>query len=213
MNLIPCYTSLAIHTDIHSEKIDAAKKFMKETYGSTFDVDPHVTHLLFPMLNENFEELLPHLEVYLTALSPMTVHLGDVEVEERRKFFKLGIHDSNLDSLHRDLLEIAAPFRRGAMRQKDIERLDNDYYDEKHKKYLNKYGYPRVLDMNKPHITLGSCETDICDLVKIKAELLDILEGVANSDLVISEIGIMLHTDAKVQSDMEVLYFKNYILK
>ena len=97
----PCKTSLAIHTDINKKSISEAKNFMKSNYKSTFDVPPHVTHLLFPMFEENFYKLLPKLEKYINKLDIFTVLPGEIIVEEKRRFFNLPINSLKLKKIHK----------------------------------------------------------------------------------------------------------------
>jgi hypothetical protein len=185
-----------------------AKKYMSQNYGNTFDIEPHITHLLLPLFENEFYKLQETLHKYLSNLKPFEIKIGGISISKKRKFFALEIHDPKLARFHAELLKLVEPYRKGAVREKDLKRLGDNFYNSKEVENIKKFGYPRVLKLNKPHITLGSCEHDQCNLNEIRNELEKILKNTINSKYKINNLVFMLHTNSEHQSDMVEIYKK-----
>jgi hypothetical protein len=210
--MISTNCSIGIHTDIFDEKIVAAKKLMNEKYCNHLNAQAHITHLLSPIFGENFQPFLHDFEGYVTTIDPFDVKIKGIE-KNNRGLFMLSLESPTLEKIHSDLLGIACKHRYGAVRDKDIERLKTDYYDEKQKEYLYKYGYARVLDLNNPKISLGQCNKEGIDLDSVRKELEEMLIGNTDQTIKVEVITVMLHTNAAVQSDMGILFIKDYPLR
>jgi 2'-5' RNA ligase len=135
-------------------------KFVRQ-YGSSYTSEPHITLYLGRYTKQGFRRFVQ--DAHLISIRPFTIALRKPKAELnkslKRRFFFLDVSGKEkLYILHLAVLRIAARYRSPLIRTKDQKRLRKRLYDKRERSNLHTYGYAHVLDLFKPHITLGEVE-------------------------------------------------------
>lgn len=153
MNSIPCNIVLLPTTDLAQKAIQSSQKL--EQFGSLFTLKdgayfPHASLYMTQLKTADLDtvkELLAHIAAQASAFDLSAVHYyqahGYIDVEYNRTAL--------LDQLQIDVIEAINPIRDG-MREKDTVRMRTatDIVLEN----FQKYGYPNVGELFRPHMTL-----------------------------------------------------------
>jgi hypothetical protein len=117
----------------------------------------------------------PHLTLYLASLSkPQAQKVGRELAKLRvrsgvmylskiattkgnQPFISIPVRETSaLYELHKLALAAANAHRGGSLRKIDRHRIKLGLYSTQEKEYAQKYGYPKVLKLFRPHISIGT---------------------------------------------------------
>lgn len=215
-NLKTTNTVFSVDSILDIDALTKAKLFMNENYGNQYShLPPHLAYTIMPFPEEKLSLGKKDLIEYIEKQKTYSVHISDLMFEERGKFFYISLDGDLVKKIHEDITTLLNKYRDGYVREKDLERLNNGDFDDKSKQYLIDYGYTKVFDNFKTHITIGNYTTENVNVEELTSKLRDILCPILNKDYVIDNIHGVFHTDsANNQSEMkeiwsEVFYLKN----
>jgi 2'-5' RNA ligase len=213
VNFQPVNTCLAVGFRIDAPEIIRAKKYLANKYGSKYDFAPHITLLLVPYREDAFYKVLPDFEKYFVNLRPFKVKLDSLLLTPKRRFFSIEIGSEYVKPIHKDLFKIASKYRAKEIREKDLKRIGEGFYNKEEVANLEKYGIAHSGDLFQCHLSIGDVVPENVDLKKVEEVLLAILNPIIGTQVSVNEISLILHTDAPKQSEMVELWRKNYQLK
>lgn len=182
---------LEVQIDVSNSAIYELKKYLFEMYDNDYYDQTHLTIMKMPFELEFLNDTLKqHLFDSCSELKEFII--GDLYFEPLDKFFALDIQSSNLQEIHMELLHLANNYRNDLYRKKDQDRFDTDYYTEKQKKMLKKFGFARAGECYKPHITIGSIKTETSneELETIMDYMNAQLESIVGTKVPITEVHI-----------------------
>lgn len=207
-------TTVSIGTQIHETKIMEAKTYLKKEFNNKYDIDPHFNFLIMAMPDYRIKDMERLFEKYFNNMHPLKIKLGNLEYEEKHKFFSIPMLGKEVMDFHKELISILNPIRDDYIREKDLLRINENRTDEEETQNILDYGYLRVLNKFIPHITIGNIQNDEnVDIQQVKDTLNNILGNLYQSEITISEIYVSFIEDAEIQSDYKWLWEKEYILK
>ena len=162
---IPCDMVLLPAESQADQAMDASGRLSSQ--GSLFSLDnknfyAHTSLYMFQMDTEKQNEILSFLE-RLTCLKPIQILLQEGYFYEDKGFGKGYIdisfeRNADVDTLQMKVVDVVNQLRSG-MREKDIRKMQ-DATGLKLEN-LQKYGYPAVGELFRPHITLTKFPADI----------------------------------------------------
>lgn len=206
--LKPVNTVFSVDSIIDIPELTKAKLFMNENYGNQYShVPPHLAYTIMPFPEVNFESGRRELLEYIKTQRSYTVHISDLIYDEKGKFYYVALEGDIIKKLHEDITLLLNRYRDNCVREKDLERLKNGDFDERSKQYLNDYGYTKVFDNFRTHITVGNYTIESVDVEDLTKKLRDMLKPILDKDWVIDNIHAIFHTDSAVnQSEMKVMW-------
>jgi len=206
--------TVSIGTQIHETKIMEAKTYLKKEFNNKYDIDPHFNFLIMAMPDYRVKDMEMLFDKYFKSKLPLKIKLGNLQYEVKHKFFSIPMLGSEVMDFHKELISILNPIRDDYIREKDLQRINENRTDEEETQNILNYGYLRVLHKFIPHITIGNIQnnSDI-DIQPVKNTLDNILGNLYQSDITISKIYVSFIEDAEIQSDYKWLWEKDYILK
>lgn len=181
---------LGIHLPITSVQIAE----LQERLQVSTSLDLHLTLLLMPIpeiAKIEVEAQLPGILEKLTL--PDTIKSAPEVVQDRGNLL-LKFSEPRITDMHRQLLDALNPLRGNYIRSKDIERMkDDDYFNEKEWKMVEKYGFAYSGDLYQPHVSLGIAENlievvGIERMLPVKIQVPGIEAMIHHQDVVRSEI-------------------------
>lgn len=206
-------TVLSISAALSIEEIINAKVLMNTKYGNKYSfLPPHLTYAISPFSKDLLDKAINNVEEYISKLKPFRIYFDILSLDESSNFFYLKINGKDIYTLHKEFTLLLNKYRENYLREKDIEKLENNGFDSQSLEYLLKYGYSRVLKNFKSHVTIGNF--DKCySASKISKELDDILSPLFNKEIIIDNIHFVFHKDsANNQSEMKSIWEKRYTL-
>ena len=166
-----------------------------------------------PFPEKNLKIGKKELIEYINQQKPFTVTISDLRYEEKNKFFYVALDGEMIMKHHENITLLLNKYRENYIREKDLERLRNKDFDDISTKYLTDYGYARVFDNYKSHITVGNYTIENVDLKKLENRLREILKPILNKDVEIDNIHGVIHTDsANSQADMKLIWEETFKL-
>ncbi|MGI5898046.1 MAG: DUF1045 domain-containing protein [Candidatus Dojkabacteria bacterium] len=213
-NFKPINTSFSVDSILEIKEIVDAKILMNQVYGNQYShIPPHLTYTIIPFPRKNFELGRKDLIAYIQEQKPFKARISDLEYEEKNKFFYVSLSGDMIKQHHKNITLILNKYRDNYIREKDLERLKLGSFDDISMKYLQDYGYTRVFDNYRTHITIGNYTIENVDLKKLENRLRDILEPILNKEIEINNIHGMFYTDsAKSQDDIEPIWEETFRL-
>lgn len=167
MNSIPCNIVLLPNTDIAQKAIVASRQLA--TLGSLFTLKdgeyfPHASLYMTQLRVADLETVKELLSAIAAQLSPLALTAtryyqakGFIDAEYKRT--------ATLDDLKMKVVEAINPIRDG-MREKDKVRMQTA--TGKARENFEKYGYPNIGELFRPHITLTRfAETEPKDALEL----------------------------------------------
>lgn len=200
-------TVLSVDSIIENEAIISAKRFMNEKYGNKYShIPPHLSYALVPFPINNLERARIELIDFIKQQQPYTLEYSDLKYGERNNLFFVEVLGVNIQHLHQDITTLLNAYRENSIRAKDLERVNSGYFTVQELEYLKTYGYSRVFDCYKPHITIGNFTIPNVDVDELTDTLKKMLSNLYNQKSVVNNIHVSFHTDADNQSDMKVIW-------
>lgn len=213
-NLIPINTVFSVASTIDLDPLNRAKLLMNEKYANKYTYSPHITYAITPIKQENFENARHDLEKLVNSINKFRVKISSIKLESEKQFFYLELVGHELFEIHKSVTILFNKHRDNCIRAKDLVKLQNGEFSKKDCEYIEKYGYSRVFDNFKSHITIGNVNIENPDLVAIEEELHEILKPIENTELEIYDIRGFFHTDSdKGQSEMQEMWKGVYGLR
>ncbi len=213
LNAKPINTVFSVDSIIDNEEIITAKKFMNDGYGNKYShIPPHLAYAIVPFPEYNFEKAKEVLKAYVLKLKPYTLTLSDLKFDDKNNLFSISVSGDDIKRLHTEITTLLNEFRDGAIREKDLERINSNYFNDKELAYLKQYGYARVFDCFSAHISIGNFTIKDVDVNKLTNTLKDMLKGVLNKTILLKNIHAVFHTDASNQQGMKVIWEETFSL-
>lgn len=150
---------------------------------------PHLSLYSCVIKKEDFEIIVNQLKNINRKPFSITLSKVNVNIDDGYYFLDVPLHDELLN-LHKEIINIVNPIRKGLIRQKDIDKIENGFYSDKQINYINKYGHARVLDLFKPHITFGISKISNHD--KLTIDLSDKVKTIKSKSFEVKEITVGL---------------------
>lgn len=213
-NLKPINTVFSVDSILEIKELIDAKLLMNEEYGNKYShIPPHLAYTIMPFPEKNFELGKKDLIEYIKKQKAFKVHISDLEYEEKKNFFYVALSGDMIKQHHENITRMLHRYRDNYIREKDLERLKLGEYDETSTKYLKEYGYARVFDNYKTHITVGNYTVKNVDLKRLEKRLRGILKPILNKDVEIDNIHGVIHTDSpNNQSEMKLIWEETFKL-
>ncbi len=151
---------LGVHFEVPrkvGQSMTRARRLVDRYFGSQ-EFLPHLTLYLARFRQNAFSMLVSKLKKKPLATCAVKVDGFRTEaLRDGRLLCKLEIQSSSsLLKMHRAVVRLADPLRRGLMRGKDQERIDKHMYTKAEARQIRRYGYLRVMSSFKPHVTIGT---------------------------------------------------------
>ena len=218
MNSTPTYgkpinTCLSAGTDIESEEIQKAKKYLTDNFNNHYNLLPHITFTICPFPEDNLAKIVKEIDSYFEGKNRISFELAPLNYEPQKQFFSLPIVGSEIKKIHEDLVNLFNKYRDGYIREKDLLRFQSNERTVKDMELIQQYGYFRIFERFTPHITIGNVETTDEMMPLIKNELERLLENTISKNITVNKIHLTFHTDSEIQSDMQEIWGKDYFLK
>ncbi|NMB69849.1 2'-5' RNA ligase family protein [candidate division WWE3 bacterium] len=208
------HTVFSVDSIIDNAIIISAKRFMNEKFGNKYShIPPHLSYALVPFPINNLEKAKIEIISYIKKLRPYTVEFSELKYGERNNIFFIEVLSNEIPRLHQEITNLLNVYRDDSIRTKDLERVDSGYFTEQELMYLKKYGYSRVFDCYKPHISIGNFTVPDVDVNELTETLKQLLSGLYNKRTIVNNIHVSFHTDADNQSDMKVIWEDTILLK
>ena len=204
----PINTAIAFASTFENELITKCKKYLLDNYDSYYStMEPHITYAIVPLPEENLANARHAIDEYLNQIhTTLRFNLAGLSFSEKSNLFMIRVSGPEIMKLHTDLIELMEPFRDGCIRQKDVERAEAGFFDEQEINYLKQYGYSRVLDNFKSHISIGSMERNLSEQENVQQELEEILAPVLETQLELDNILVNFHIDSIEQHRMQTIW-------
>lgn len=187
---------------------------MNEKYANQYTYSPHITYAITPIKEEHFERARKDLAKFIKSKSKFKVKISGIKLEKGKNFFYLELIGDELFEIHKSVTILLNKHRDNCIRAKDSVKLQNGEFGKKDCEYIEKYGYSRVFDNFKSHITIGNVNIENPDLVAIEKELHKIIKPIENTEIEIDDIRGFFHTDSdKGQSEMQEMWKGVYKLR
>ena len=203
-------TSLSIgFDDLHDQVLIDAKNWFHANWPNDFNFPPHIglVYLPYPqnLYKPAFQKALDFVKnwhesfsVKILAIVFETNSSGDI-------FVKLQIDQTWLLDQHLILLDELRPLRPdGAIRTKDLERINLNKYSKEELEVLYHDGFIRNRDRYDPHISLGLIKKEIWS-EQIKSQIETHLANLIDYQIRLNHVHIVFHTDAVKQTDMQAI--------
>ncbi|MEK7595399.1 MAG: DUF1045 domain-containing protein [Patescibacteria group bacterium] len=209
----PTNTVFSVDSIIENEAIIGAKRMMNDHYGNRYShIPPHLSYAIVPFPEFNFEKAKAALLAYIKQQKPYTLEFSDLKYDEKNNLFSVEVLGKDIRKLHEDINNLLNAYRDNCVRAKDLERVNSGHFSQKELEYLNKYGYARVFECFKPHISIGNFTIQDVDVKKLTKTLKSLLSSVLNKSVVLNNIHAVFHTDAVNQLDMKVIWEDTFTL-
>lgn len=208
----PINTCLSADTDINNKLITKAKDFLSKNYRNRFDLPPHLTYMICPFPEYNLEKVKINIDAYFKNKTPFVFNLSNLHYEPKNKFYSIPVIGENIRKLHEDLVHLFNKYRDGHIREKDVTRIKAGEREQEEIDLIRKYGYFRIFDRFTPHITVGNVETSEENIPQITQKLNDILKEIIGKSIIVDKVSVTFHTDSDVQTEMQKLWGKDYLL-
>ena len=188
MNSIPCDVVLLPNDELGQKAIYASQ--LLKTYNSffTLEIGKFYPHMSLYMLQLN-EDDIRKIEVELSKISnDFHVFIAKATTYSLGEGFGVGYVDPEyeatveLHDLQQKVIEVINPLRSG-MRESDIAKMQDATGIKLEN--LQKYGYPAIGKLFRPHITLTR-------LKEHRAEVLDVLPEINTFDGTFDRIGLFV---------------------
>lgn len=132
---------------------------------SNYMSELHITLHLVRFPAKNFDKLVEH--VATLSLKPFTLRMQPATVDYNRHknnyFIALPVaKTASLYNLHKQIITVTDKYRDSLIRKKDQARIKAGQLSKEKTAYVKKYGYHRILKFYKPHITIGTCDKNLC---------------------------------------------------
>ncbi|MGD2158182.1 MAG: DUF1045 domain-containing protein [Anaerolineales bacterium] len=204
---------LSVTFQVENPNIEETKVYLEKNFDSIYTIRPHITFSITPIPTRNLENAKKAIENFLSDKKGFIVRLKGLAVDPKNRFFYLKVQNGGISKFHADLVASLNKYRDGYIREKDVERIEQGYYNPSQIQNIVDYGFPRVLDLYRPHITLGNIPDVQVDIEQVKSKLVEILSNSAEGNIHISDVFVHYFSDAINQSQMEVIWDKKYRLQ
>ena len=164
---------------------------------------PHISIYSIEIPQKNLSKIFNSIEETISTVKPFKLKFNGYEI---RDGYVVLFCDKSLElkKLHRKILDEINPLRDNLIRDKYKDQSVMDKLTAKEKKYAIEYGYPGVLDLYRPHLTL---------IRYIKDIEIDKVLYVLNSKWKLTEIEVNAITVFEMQSSGTcVKILKDFIL-
>lgn len=208
-------TVFSVDSILNIKELVDAKNLMNENYGNQYShIPPHLAYTIMPFPEDNLEIGKKELVEYVQQQKPFNVNLSDLMYEEKSKFFYVALDGEMIRKHHEYITLLLNKYRENYIREQDLERLRNKDFDKVSQKYLIDYGYARVFENYRTHVTVGNFTIENVNVDDLKNKLTKILEPILNKSINIDNIHAVFHTDSSNnQSEMKQLWDKVFYLK
>lgn len=187
----PTITSnvLGVYINIDDDNIRSAKKYLFDKFGSQYASQPHFSLLVTPILRDSEDQLKIELKNYFKTVKSFPVTIGYLDLDAKHNFYQLLLVAPELITIHLDLLNLVQKYRKGAVRQKDLERAKTNYFSEQELAMFKKWGYGRSDETFGAHITIGNVvRTDNYDKTTVFQKLEQLLRPVKTSGIIVDQV-------------------------
>jgi len=184
-----------------------AKEILNKEYGSKYFIPiTHMGYSIVPCPEYNFENIKEDILEYISKQKPYKIVFKELVIQPESHFVYLKIEGTDPKRIHKEITIISNKYRDDYVREKDLERLEEGKFNDLERQYLEEYGYTRVMDLYKSHITIGSFDMDT-EIEEVEKRLQKILKPILNKEIVIDNIHPIFHTDTKEsQLGMKVIW-------
>lgn len=129
--------------------LQSTSSFLKRKSNLRSHFAPHITLFLCPLPKDKMGEMADLLRAKI-SFEPIVVSFGQAYAEGDR-YISLPFDNGEVVKLHDNLLELIKPITKGNYNKKYL-----DYgLSKREKEYLEEYGYHRIKEFFKPHLTIG----------------------------------------------------------
>ena len=205
-------TVFSIASKINNDRIKQAKEFLAKRYNSTYNTPtPHITYAITPLKESHLTDVQQALTSLVSNMPAFTVQIGGIEVKDNG-FVYLPVTGANLLEKHMLFTNLLDKFHTNEIREKDLIRYKNNELSQKDQEFLVRYGYYRIFENFKAHLTIGDIQTPNVDFAIVVKELESILSQEIHSTIKVNNIHAIFHTDALVQTNMKIFWEETYNL-
>ncbi|MGD8752120.1 MAG: 2'-5' RNA ligase family protein [Anaerolineales bacterium] len=204
---------LSVTFQVENPNIEEAKKYLEKNFDSIYSINPHITFSITPIPARNLENAKKAIEDFFSDRKGFIVRLQGIAANPKSRFLYLKVQSGGISKLHADLVALLNKYRDGYIREKDVGRIEQGYYNPSQIQNIVDYGFPRVMDLYQPHITLGNIPDGQVDIEQVKSKLVEILANSAEGNIHISNVMVHYFSDAINQSQLEVIWDKKYPLQ
>lgn len=200
-------TELAVMSSFELDALVEAKTLMNDKYGNKYpQMPPHLSYFLMPFPEHNLNRAKEILNEYISAQFQFDIYLSDLIYEKENKFFYVSVTGETITTHHEYLTKSLNKYRENHIREKDLEKLKSGALDNTSIEYVLKYGYARVFDNFKAHITIGSCEVEGVNHDELAKQLKGILAPVLGKSYKVECMDALFYTspDKKAQATKEI---------
>ncbi len=199
---------------IEIDEIKLAKEFLANSYGSLYNLSPHLSLSTVPVPQYNQNKCANAVSEYFSHKKPFVVKFSRLSLDRSKNFFYLDVDSSPLFQVHEEITAITNQFRDGHIREKDFVRLNSAYYSDEEAENINKYGFAHSMIKYQPHITIGNVLSAKFgdDIQEAQATLNTLLNPIFYKEVTVSKVIVHYHSDAVNQSDIKVLWQAVYSL-
>lgn len=205
-NYISTDKTFSIGTNLNIPQVDKVKKFLKENCENKYDFPAHLGIVMTAINPEKLDAAFNYCENYFKDYKKIPARMSEIKYfkdnsSPENTMIEIDVIEETLQNLHKNLVEyFSKNFKDNFIRSKDFERIQNNTLGDKEKENCFKYGFSYVLDLYKPHITIGSIPTKYLD-EKLKEKIANDLKGVEDGFITIDNIHIIYHTHPKIQTE------------
>ena len=92
--------TVSIGTQIHESKIMEAKNYLKKEFNNKYDIDPHFNFLIMAMPEYRVKDMETLFDEYFRNKKPLKIILGNLEYEDKHKFFSIPMLGEEIMDFH-----------------------------------------------------------------------------------------------------------------
>lgn len=147
---------LALPDEVVAKAYDL-NRILVEKFASVISfeaqIEPHITLFMGLFPENQLENVRSEIDIIASANSPLNLDLFQFRMSQDGYIFWDVMVDQPLMDLHQKIVFSLSPLRNGLIRDKFQSSLENFHPEERGN--IQKFGFPWVMDLFQPHITLG----------------------------------------------------------
>lgn len=214
----PTDKAFSIGVDLHIPKLEKLKDYLYKNCENKFNFPPHLGITYTCIQEKNLDEVFNYSINYFKNIKAFKTDVSNViysedSINKGNIMMQLNVTGNELAKMHKETLTyICKNYKGNTIRAKDYERIKQGNLDDKRKEYAIKYGFSHVLDLYKPHITIGTVPKKYVTK-DLKEKIEKDLKGVAGGQVEIKYVHIIYHTNPVIQTESVQLKQVNLTLE
>lgn len=119
-------------------------------------IEPHLT--VFMGLFPDYSPVQAAMQVVNAEFFPISLEFSKIRLSSDGYVFWDAVNHEKLQALHEKVVEKLNPLRQGLTRDKFL--LEKEKFTHAERENIEKYGFPWVMNLFMPHLTLGRLPTN-----------------------------------------------------